>query len=169
MKSILTFFLCACLSVAAIAQEDYSQRVSPMTFVSAELANANINLTYSAPSVKGRIIWGELVPYGKVWRTGANEATIFETDADLRVGTQILPAGKYSLFTIPGENEWTVIFNKDAEQWGAYKYDASRDALRVNVKAEKSPVFHETLKMEISDNNLILNWENLRWILPIRS
>jgi hypothetical protein len=78
------------------------------------------------------------VPYGKVWRTGANEATIFETTGDLVINGQKLPAGKYGLFTVPGEKEWTIIFNSVWDQWGAFKYDASRDVLRIKANAVKS-------------------------------
>ena len=96
---------------------------------------------------KDGLIWGDLVPYGKVWRTGANEATTFETDKDIMIKEQKLPAGKYALFTIPGETEWTWIFNSVWDQWGAYKYDESKDVLRVKSTPESSSVFHEQLKI----------------------
>jgi hypothetical protein len=111
--------------------------------------------------VKGRTIWGDLVPYGKVWRTGANEATTIETNKDIMIQGQKLPAGKYALFTIPGETEWTWIFNSVWDQWGAYKYDGSKDVLRITTKPQKSPVFHEQLRFDITNEKISLAWENL--------
>ena len=149
--------------VSSNAQSDVANRPSPPAKVEATIINgANISLNYSSPSVKGRTIWGSLVPYNQVWRTGANEANIFETDKDILVNGQKLPAGKYSLFTIPGESEWTVIFNKDWDQWGAFKYNASKDALRVTTKPQKSMQFNERLKFTLEDSVLSLLWENVQ-------
>lgn len=143
------------------AQTDNATRPSPAVQVSGQLQDASITIHYSAPSVKGRSVWGDLVPYGKVWRTGANEATTFETDKDLMIQDQKLPAGKYALFTIPGETEWTWIFNSEWDQWGAYKYDPSKDVLRVTTKPQSSPVFNEQLRFDVSEEKVTLFWENL--------
>jgi len=116
------------------APEDKSKRPSPPATASATVGGAQVKIDYSQPSVKGREIFGSLEPYGKVWRTGANEATTFMVSKDVKINGQSLPAGTYALFTIPGKDEWTIIFNKTAQQWGAFKYDEKQDALRVKVK-----------------------------------
>ncbi len=145
----------------AFAQTDKSARPSPPVELRDTLLGALVSISYSAPSVKGRTIWGDLVPYGKVWRTGANEATTFETDKDLMLQGQKLPAGKYALFTIPGKEEWTWIFNAVWDQWGAFKYDAAKDVLRITAAPQASPVFNERLRFEIEGDHVKLYWENL--------
>lgn len=151
------------------AQEIKAKRPSPPAEVRGTIDSADIAIFYSSPGVKGRIVWGELVPYGKVWRTGANEATVFETNHPLLIRGQHLPAGKYSLFTIPGETEWTFIFNSEWNQWGAFKYDDTKDVLRVKVPVEECKDFNERLKFDIEGNNVILFWENLKVGFPVES
>lgn len=147
----------------ALAQDAPAQRPSPASSTTQQLKKAKVSINYGSPSVKGRKIWGDLVPFGQVWRTGANEATTFEVDKDVKVQGQLLKAGKYALFTIPGENEWTIIFNKTAKQWGAYKYDQKEDALRVTAKPKKSAAFSEKMTFAISKKGVVsLNWENLQ-------
>lgn len=149
--------------VSAIGQEDKTTRPSPPVDLVVEYSKDKaIHINFSSPSVKGRTIWGSLVPYGKVWRTGANEATIFEVTSDVMVQGKPLPAGKYSLFTIPNEKEWTIIFNSVWDQWGSYKYDQTKDVLRVTTVPEKSPVYNERMKFEINDHIVSLSWENLK-------
>jgi hypothetical protein len=137
-KFLLLFVWGVLLTGSALAQgkmpDDKSKRPSPP----ATVTGSNFVIEYSRPSLKGRKAFGELEPYGKVWRTGANEATTFEAKKDLKINGQALPAGTYALFTIPGEQEWTIIFNKTAKQWGAFKYDEKQDALRVKVKPTKT-------------------------------
>lgn len=146
----------------ASAQTDKSARPSPPAQAKGMIQNAQVTIDYSSPSVKGRMIWGDLVPYGKVWRTGANEATVFETSADIMIQGQKLPAGKYALFTIPGEKEWIWIFNSVWEQWGAFKYDQSKDVLRLKASPQPSPVFNENMRFDILDGKVTLSWENLQ-------
>ena len=101
-----------------------------------------------------------MVPYGEVWRTGANEATVFETDKDIKVEGQALPAGKYSFFLIPRESgTWTAIFNKEPKQWGAYKYDQSKDALRVEVPSTQTSTLEERLVYEVKSDSFEIRWE----------
>lgn len=131
---LLSFALLMVFSVGAFAQQDKSKRASPPALVTETISSgAKISIDYSQPSLKGRKIGAEIAPYGQVWRTGANEATVFETDKDITVEGKSLPAGKYGLYSIPGENEWVIIFNKTWKQWGT-NYTAADDALRVTVK-----------------------------------
>lgn len=144
------------------AQDDKSKRPSPPAKATNVVDGATVTIGYSQPAVKGRTIWGDLVPYGKVWRTGANEATWIEVSEDVTIGDSTLPKGKYSLFTIPGEDEWTIIFNKTWEQWGAYKYDADQDALRVTAKPEKTDAFSERFTIAVSPEGVVsMTWANL--------
>ncbi len=119
-----------------------------------------ITLEYGRPNVKGRKIWGGLESYGKVWRSGADEATTITFSADATIGGEKLAAGTYGLFTIPGKDEWVVIFNTVADQWGAYEYAAGKDALR--VKAKPQAIEHvETLEFVIEGSAVALRWEKL--------
>ena len=125
----------------------------------------DITVTYSRPLVKGRVIWGDLVPYDKVWRTGANEATTIAFSDDVTVNGQKLAKGTYSLHTIPGKDEWTIIFNSVADQWGSYSYDMAKDTLRVKAKVEKAP-FTEWLTVEVPELSadwakFAIRWENV--------
>jgi hypothetical protein len=142
-------------------------RPSPAATATGKVKGATITINYSSPGVKGRKIWGELVPYDKVWRAGANEATLFATDKDLKVEGKALPAGKYSLYAIPGEKEWTIIFNSVTGQWGINRdgtttEDPAKDVLRVTVKQVTSPEFNERLIYMVDDNGFSLYWENLK-------
>jgi hypothetical protein len=126
----------------------------------------DVTITYSRPGVKGRVIWGELVPYDKVWRTGANEATSISFSTDVKVNGSTLKAGTYSMHTIPTKDEWTVIFNTKADLWGSYAYNDSADALRIQVKPEPHE-FTEWMQFSLpaiaSEKAMIaLDWENLR-------
>jgi Protein of unknown function (DUF2911) len=135
---------------------------SPAASATGKSGEAIITINYAQPAVKGRKIWGDLVPFDKVWRTGANEATTIEFSKDVKIEGKALKAGKYALFTIPTEGgEWTIIFNKTTKQWGAYDYKEADDALRVKVKATKAVAITERFTFEIKDKNVTLAWENL--------
>ncbi|MGC9970688.1 MAG: DUF2911 domain-containing protein [Bryobacteraceae bacterium] len=111
-----------------------ADRPSPDDVVTAVIGGKKVTVEYSRPSVKGRKIFGGLVPFGQVWRTGANEATVLTVEGDFMVGTVHVPAGSYSLFTVPGEKEWTLILNKTVKQWGAFRYDKNMDLGRAGMK-----------------------------------
>lgn len=164
-KFLLSSFAVVFGIMTACAQhgdEDKSKRASPPAKVEQKVGDATIVIDYSQPSMKGREIYGGLVPYGKVWRTGANEATTFETDKDIMIEGKKLPAGKYALLTIPGEDEWTIIFNEKHEQWGAYDYDKSKDVLRVKAKPVETDET-EKLKFDITKAGKVhLDWERTR-------
>jgi hypothetical protein len=119
-------------AATASAQLDLP-RPSPKATVSQTVGLTDVTVTYCRPTVKGRVIWGGLVPYDQVWRTGANEATTITFSDEVTIQGTKLPAGTYGLFTIPGKDDWTVIFNKGAKQWGAYEYKEADDVLRIKV------------------------------------
>ena len=160
MKQLLyatMFLLFSSFSISLMAQ---NSKPSPAVTATGKAGDATVTINYGSPSVKGRKIWGDLVPFGKVWRTGANDATTFEIDADVKIEGQTLAKGKYALFTIPEENEWTIIFNKNPKQWGSYSYKQEEDVLRVKVKPGKSSSFNEKLAFEVSGNKVFIRWEN---------
>lgn len=151
------------LSVFAVCQG----KPSPPASATCDLGGGkNIKTDYSSPHMKGRKIYGELVPYGKVWRTGANEATTFVTSSDVVVGGKTVPAGSYTLFTIPNADKWTLIINKKTGEWGIpYKYE-SDELARVDMKTSKlpAPVENFTISYEKSGSGCTMNldWEGTR-------
>ena len=165
-KLVLTV-LALLLTTLIWSQEDKSKRPSPPATATGTVNGAAITIDYSSPGVKGRKIWGGLVPYVKVWRAGANEATLFTTSKDILVEGKKLPAGKYSLYAIPGEKDWVIIFNSKTGQWGVKDDESTteepaNDVLRVTVKPQKSSAFNERMKFLIDGKGFALEWENLR-------
>jgi len=161
---MLVVLLTAGFATDAVSQSGKPKR-SPAEKATGKIGNANVSIQYSSPSVRGRKIWGELVPYGKVWRAGANEATLLETDKDLMVEGKKLAAGKYSVYAIPGEQEWQIIFNTQTGQWGVERNgDTTRkpekDALVVSVKPHAAAMA-ENLKYQITGNGFSLLWDKL--------
>ena len=133
---------------------------------------AYIRLMYSRPAKKERVIFGKLVPYGKVWRVGADEATEIKFYEDVTIQGKTLTAGVYSLFMIPTETEWTIIFNTDLDVWGAYSYNEAKDVLRATVKPQKMDEMVENLTINFGKGNdkealMNLGWENVMVSLPI--
>ncbi|MCU1231858.1 MAG: hypothetical protein JWO97_4742, partial [Acidobacteria bacterium] len=163
--TLAALLLTAALPLAAQQPQLRTPRPSQKQIVTQTVGVTDITINYSRPGVKGRAIWGALVPYDKVWRTGANEATSIAFSDDVTINGQALPKGTYSLHTIPSKDEWTIIFNKVAEQWGSYSYDEKADALRVKVKPEKSE-FREWLTFEfpqlsVDQTTVAIRWENV--------
>ncbi len=173
---VLPFLLLA--AVLLYAQQDKSKRPSPPGTATATFPDGKkITVDYSRPKINDpktgqpRKIFGELVPYDKEWRTGANEATTFVTDANLKVGDLSVPAGHYTLYTIPGETEWTIIINKQTGQWGTV-YQQEQDLGRTKVKSEKTPstVQEFTISFDPASGKstkLNLEWENTKVSVPI--
>lgn len=154
-------------SVLSFAQNGKEEvRISPMAKTMQTVGFTDVEIIYSRPGVKGRTIWGGLVPYHVVWRAGANEATKIIFEDDVYIEGKRLKKGEYSFFAIPTKNDWTLIFNRVADQWGAYEYNEAEDALRIKVKPVQSD-FEEWLLYRItktSDNEAVvsLNWEKLK-------
>jgi hypothetical protein len=166
MKNLKNTFLVAFLSLAtAIGANAQEKKASPAEVAQGKFNDAAVTIKYSSPSVKNRTIWGELVSFGKVWRAGANEATTFETDKDLTIEGQKLPAGKYSIFVIAEKDEATVIFNKVWNQWGASKYNQAEDAIRVKVTPQVRKEKAEQLVYNFTPKSVVLSWDN--WDIPV--
>jgi hypothetical protein len=158
---LLTFSAAAIILLVSTAngQDDKSKRPSPPAQAKATIGKTVVTIDYSQPAVKGREIGVELAPYGKVWRTGANEATTFEVSAKVKVEGKKLKAGKYALFTIPGEDKWVIIFNSDHNQWGSSSYSKKRDVMRVSVKPVKATDFAERFVINVESNGqVVLQW-----------
>lgn len=163
MKTVFLRTTLALFFVALLATVSFAQK-SPKAEATAAVGKGKVTIKYSQPSVKGREIWGKLVPYDKVWRTGADDATTIELAKDATIEGQKLAAGTYSLFTIPtAGGEWTIIFNKTAKQWGAYDYKEADDALRVKVKSQKSDAMTEKMTFAVGTDGVVtLMWEKLK-------
>lgn len=165
---LLSVGLCALLASApATAQERGNEepRTSPNAAVSQTIGTTEVRITYGRPQVNDRTIFGELVPYDQVWRTGANEATTFSVSTDVTIEGEPLSAGTYSLYTIPGQDTWTIIFNNVANQWGT-QYDQNEDALRVNVSPESAShremltfLFEEVTN---TSSTCVVHWADVR-------
>lgn len=159
--------LLALAASGAFAQQQLQlPRPSPSASVTQTVGVTEVTAHYSRPGVKDRKIWGELVPYGEVWRTGANENTTIRFSTPVKIGGKELPAGLYGLQTIPTADQWTVIFSKDADQWGAFNYKPENDALRIQAKPEPAE-FRERMAFDIEDvtdtsAKVVLHWEKLR-------
>ena len=140
--------------------EDKSKRPSPPAVTKASIGDLSVTIDYSSPAVKGRPLWGGLVPNGEIWRTGANEATVFEVSQNVVINGEELAAGKYGLFTIPGEGEWTVIFNTVWDQWGAFNYEDGKDALRITVPTNEEVEAKEGLEFQVDDQGQV-QWKKI--------
>ncbi len=147
------------------------KRPSPLRSDSIKIGTNLIRIEYSSPGVKGRKIFGSgeeyLEQYGEIWRTGANEATVFSTQQDIRIDTFYLPQGKYALFTIPNHEFWEVILNKDWNQWGAHNHQESLDVVRFQVVPRRLDSVQEQMTFSLTNSELNFMWENTGWSLPI--
>ena len=163
MKKHLALCLLLSLTAFGLSAQIQTPAASPMATISQQVGLTKVTVEYSRPSVKGRKIFGNLVPFDKVWRTGANQITTIKFDNDVMVSGQKIPAGSYGWYTIPGKTQWTIILNSDDKQWGAYAYDEKKDVARFKVtpyktaKAENMAIALE----QTSPNNLdvVLAWD----------
>jgi Protein of unknown function (DUF2911) len=156
-------------ATVAVAQ---NSKPSPDATADVNLGGKTIAIVYSQPSMRGRKIMGDLVPYGKVWRTGANAATTLTTPVDLTIGGTAVPAGKYTLYSLPGENSWKLIINKQTGQWGT-EYEEGQDLARVEMKVSQTPSPVEQFsiswnKKSESQADLTMAWENTRATVPVK-
>mgnify|MGYP006437453833 FL=1 len=175
-RSALPLLLCLLLTAWPTQAQDRSSeepRVSPNAEVHQTIGTTDVRVTYGRPNVRGRTIFGDLVPYGEVWRTGANEATTITFSGDVKVDDEDAPADTYALFTIPAENdEWTVILNNTPNQWGAYDYEADDDHLRTTVEAYQADSFREQMiftfeAVDDASATLLLHWADTAVPIPV--
>ncbi len=160
-RMLLCALVLALIALPVLAgRADDANRKSKNGKTEGTIDGVEITLEYGRPNVKERKIWGGLVSYGKVWRTGADEATTISFSADVTIGGRKLAAGTYGLFTVPGEKEWELVFNTVADQWGAFNHDAGKDALR--AKATPTASEHvESMDFVIEGSSVVLRWEKL--------
>jgi tetratricopeptide (TPR) repeat protein len=167
-------FLLFVLSQVSFGQPNLTlPEASPQATVMQTVGLTEITVTYHQPAVKGRPIWGELVPYNKVWRAGANENTTFKFSDPVQIGGKELPAGTFGFHMIPAENEWTLIFSTAYTAWGSYAYDQQEDALRLKVKPLTAGDFKERLLYYFEDAtdssvNAVMQWEKVKISFPIK-
>ena len=173
MKLILSVVIFASWAVAQQAPVDKSKRPSPPATAQCKFADGNtITVDYSQPSMRGRKIYGDLVPYGQVWRTGANEATTFVPTVNVSVAGTGVPKGNYTMFTLPSEGSWKLIINKETGQWGT-KYDQTQDFARVDMKGEKLSAPVEKFAISFAQQGgdactMRLDWEKTRESVEIK-
>lgn len=151
----------------SVEEASSEQRPSPLEVKEGQIGGKKVKIQYGSPSVKGRTIWGDLVPYNVVWRTGANEATYIDFSSDMVVGGQTIKAGKYSIFSIPKESgDWTVIFNSDWDlEHGHFQYNEKNDVLRIEVSPVWESSSAEKLSIDIESPGFVIRWEKLK--LPV--
>jgi hypothetical protein len=170
IKSTILFLL---LPLAAISQEAIKARPSPLAIVTARYKDTYLKIIYSQPHKRGREIFGKVIPYDQLWRTGANEATEITLSKDMIINSQALKAGTYSLFSIPSKEKWTIIINSDLGMWGSYNYNQKMDVLRFEVPVEmlKEAVYEPfTILIDQKTDNAILSllWDKTKVSFPIQ-
>lgn len=163
----------ALLSLPALAQDVIKPRPSPLAIVSSRYKDSYIKITYSQPHKNGRTIFGGIVPFGQVWRTGANEATELTISRDIKINGQDLKAGTYALLTIPDKDHWTIILNGDLGMWGAYNYNTAYDVLKFEVPVIATGDFvYEAFSILIDPRNskadIILAWDRTKVVIPVQ-
>jgi Protein of unknown function (DUF2911) len=174
MKYLLTLFTAFSCSFLNLHAQIATPAASPSATVTQQIGLAKATITYSRPSLRGRKMIGSTqIPYGKVWRTGANKVASIEISENLYINEKMVPKGKYALATIPGEREWTIILNKKADMWGVYEYKESEDFLRFTVRAATPTVSVETFTIEFdniqsSSADVVMSWENTTFKFSLR-
>lgn len=170
MKKLFSFFVAIALVAFTNAQE--LPQESPAGSVMTTVGLTDISIDYSRPGVKGRTVFGDMLPYGEMWRTGANKATAITFSSDVSINGTNVPAGSYSIFTIPGEDNWTVILNKETNLWGTGGYNADLDVVRFDVKPMET-VMTETMTFDIANVtfngcDVVLSWEKTMIAIPVK-
>ena len=167
MKKLLSLALLLLLGAStsfAQGMAKEKKRKSPHDTIS----TSNVSISYGRPYKNGRDIFGGLIEYGKVWRTGADEATKITFNKDVVFGDKPVKAGTYALFTIPGKDTWTIILNKQADQWGAFKYDETQDLVRVTATPEQAKKVVEEFTISAKKNKLTMKWDKTSVSVPMK-
>lgn len=166
----LLWLLCAPLIIHA--QDSMPVRTSPVALVTAKSKDTYLKIVYGQPQKKGREIFGKLVPYGQVWRTGANEATEMTITRDIIINSILLKAGTYSIFTIPQSDHWTIIINSELGLWGSYNYNSKLDVIRFDVPVKPADKIYEAFTISIDQRNeladLVMQWDSTKISIPIK-
>jgi len=167
---LFLFFCTAATNV--VAQEAVKSRPSPLAIAAVRYKDEYIKITYSQPQKRGREIFGKLVPYDEVWRTGANEATELTTAKNIQINGTLLKPGTYSLFTIPQKDHWTIIINNEVGLWGAYNYNSKLDVMRFDIPVTITDTVYESFTMQFDHRNevadLLLHWDKTKISIPIK-
>jgi hypothetical protein len=174
MKQLSLFLFAAILATNLSAQELKLPALSPTCKITQEFSTSSIEISYSRPSMRGRKIFGDLVPYGQVWRTGANSATKVKFGEEMILGGQTIKAGEYALYTIPDTKEWTVILNKGIGNWGQYGYDTNDDIARFKIVPKNKEGNTQTFTINItnitySTCNIEMAWEKTKLVIPVKA
>lgn len=179
----LTYSAFTLLMMALVMEPAFSQKLPALDASPADVAIFRpekkrgtpvvMKVTYGRPQKKGRTMLGEKEPFGQVWRTGANESTELKLYRDVTFGDKKIPAGTYTLYTIPNKDQWTIIFNSKLDTWGAYEYEESKDVARIQVPAGKTDEVVEAFTIAFDDavdnsSNLVLAWENTKVKIPFK-
>ena len=168
------YLILVLIGIASItsAQEKAIERPSPTALTAIRYKDSYIKITYCQPKKRGRVIFGGVVPYGQVWRTGANEATEITATKDIFIKGVLLPAGTYSIFTIPEKENWTIIINKEVGLWGSYNYNEKLDVMRFVIPAQSTTQTHESFTIQFDQRNsvadLLLLWDQVKISIPIQ-
>lgn len=172
MRTLLPALLLLMLSNVGFAQESFKARPSPLAIAAMRHKDAYVKVVYSQPQKRSREIFGKLVPFGQVWRLGANEATEITITKDILINAVLVKAGTYSLFAIPNQDTWTMIINRDVGIWGAYNYNQKLDVLRFDVPVKANPTVVEGFTMVFDQKNelanLLITWDKLRLEIPFK-
>jgi len=173
LKTIIISCIIAFPMMSAVGQSAQHPKPSPLALIKIKYKDAYVKVTYSQPHKRGRKIFGELVPYQQVWRTGANEASELTTTRDILLNNQLLKAGTYSLFSIPDADKWTIIVNSEVGLWGAYNYNEKLDVMRFDVPVQKiENVVYEAFTMQFDQKNemadLLLMWDDIKLTVPLK-
>ena len=167
----IILIIVAVLAVAFFGLKTFTKSKSPAESAKFDQNGLSVQVDYCRPYKKGREIFGELEPFGKVWRTGANEATIFDVKQDVKIGDKALKAGKYTLWTIPNADKWTIVINSETGQWGT-SHDATKDVLSVDVPVGKTAASVEQLTIGFAaaegGADMNISWDNTEVKVPIR-
>jgi hypothetical protein len=172
MRTVVPAFLLLMLSSIGFAQETFKARPSPLAIAAMRHKDAYVKIVYSQPQKRGREIFGKLVPFGQVWRLGANEATEITITKDILINAILVKAGTYSLFAIPNADKWTLILNSDVGIWGAYNYSQKLDVLRFDTPVKVNATVVEGFTMAFDQKNdlanLLITWDKLRLEIPFK-
>ncbi|HEY0656755.1 MAG TPA: DUF2911 domain-containing protein [Chryseosolibacter sp.] len=172
MRTVVPAFFLLLLSSVCLAQENFKARPSPLAIASMRHKDAYVKIVYSQPQKRDREIFGKLVPFGQVWRLGANEATEITITKDMLINATLVKAGTYSLFAIPNSDKWTFIINSDLGIWGAYNYNSKLDVLRFDVPVKSTAAAVEAFTMAFDQKNelanLLITWDKTKIEIPFK-